>query len=36
MGAHHDLFRPQRDANLRAALAEYLPAGAHVGVHYLR
>jgi len=35
MGVYHDLFRPQRDTNLRAALAEYLPAGASVGITYL-
>ncbi|MGP6159666.1 MAG: hypothetical protein ACLPYS_19575 [Vulcanimicrobiaceae bacterium] len=27
MGAFHDLFRAQREANLRARLAEYVPAG---------
>jgi hypothetical protein len=27
MGAFHDLFQPQREANLRARLAEYTPAG---------
>jgi hypothetical protein len=36
MGAYHDLFRPQRDANLRAALAEYLPASSSVGIIYVR
>jgi hypothetical protein len=35
MGAYHDLFRPQRDANLRAALAEYLPADVSVGITYV-
>jgi hypothetical protein len=35
MGVFHDLFRPQRETNLRAALAEYLPAGASVGITYL-
>jgi hypothetical protein len=28
MGAFHDLFEPQRQANLRTRLAEYTPAGA--------
>jgi hypothetical protein len=32
MGAHHDLFRPQRLANLRAALDEYLPASTSAGI----
>ena len=27
MGAFHDLYRPQREANLRTRLAEYVPAG---------
>lgn len=27
MGVFHDLFQPQREANLRARLAEYTPAG---------
>jgi hypothetical protein len=27
MGVFHDLFNPQRTANLRARLAEYAPAG---------
>ena len=27
MGAFHDLFQPQRTANLRARLDEYTPAG---------
>jgi hypothetical protein len=35
MGVYHDQFRPQRDANLRAALDEYLPAGVSVGITYL-
>ena len=32
MGAFHDLFQPQRDANLRARLDEYTPAGMDVGI----
>jgi hypothetical protein len=31
MGAFHDLFQPQREANLRARLDEYTPAGMNVG-----
>jgi hypothetical protein len=32
MGVFHDLFQPQREANLRARLAEYTPAGADAGI----
>lgn len=32
MGVHHDLFQPQREANLRARLDEYTPAGMTVGL----
>ncbi len=32
MGAFHDLFQPQRQANLRARLDEYTPAGMDVGI----
>jgi hypothetical protein len=32
MGVFHDLFQPQREANLRARLDEYVPAGADIGV----
>jgi hypothetical protein len=32
MGAFHDLFQPQREANLRARLTEYTPAGIDVGI----
>jgi len=32
MGAFHDLFQPQRDANLRARLVEYTPAGTDAAV----
>ncbi|TAH49031.1 MAG: hypothetical protein EYC68_18010 [Chloroflexota bacterium] len=34
MGAFHDLFQPQREANLRARLDEYTPAGANVGIFF--
>ena len=32
MGAFHDLFQPQREANLRARLDEFTPAGAEAGL----
>jgi hypothetical protein len=32
MGAFHDLFQPQRTANLKARLAEYTPAGVNAGI----
>ncbi|HEU4787945.1 MAG TPA: hypothetical protein VFS57_11060, partial [Gemmatimonadaceae bacterium] len=32
MGAFHDLFQPQREANLRTRLSEYTPAGMNVGI----
>ncbi|TPN48536.1 hypothetical protein FJ976_19240 [Mesorhizobium sp. B1-1-9] len=32
MGAFHDLFQPQRVANLRTRLTEYTPAGANAGI----
>lgn len=32
MGAFHDLYQPQRVANLRARLDEYVPAGMRAGV----
>jgi hypothetical protein len=32
MGAFHDLYSPQREANLRARLNEYTPAGMDVGI----
>ncbi|MFY9553186.1 MAG: hypothetical protein WAV20_05705 [Blastocatellia bacterium] len=35
MGVFHDLFQPQRAANLRARLDEYLPAGVDAGVIYV-
>ena len=32
MGVFHDLFNPQREANLRARLNEYTPAGTDAGI----
>lgn len=32
MGVSHDLFYPQREANLRVRLDEYVPAGSDVGI----
>lgn len=32
MGAFHDLFQPQREANLRVRLAEYTPAQMEAGI----
>jgi hypothetical protein len=34
MGAFHDLYQPQREANLRARLEEYLRFGMEAGVFY--
>jgi len=34
MGAFHDLFQPQRAANLRARLDEYTPVGMETGIFY--
>jgi hypothetical protein len=34
MGAFHDLFQPQRTANLRARLDEYTPAGMEAGIMF--
>lgn len=34
MGVYHDLFEPQREANLRARLDEYTPAGMTVGLFF--
>ena len=34
MGAFHDLFQPQRAANLRVRLEEFTPAGMEVGISY--
>ena len=35
MGAFHDLFQPQREANLRARLDQYTPAGLDTGILYV-
>jgi len=35
LGAYHQLYQPQRAANLRACLDEYLPAGLEAGVIYV-
>ncbi len=35
IGVFHDLFQPQRDANLRARLDEYTPAGMETGIIYV-
>lgn len=34
MGVFHDLYQPQRDANLRIRLNEYTPAGSEIGIIY--
>jgi len=34
MGAFHNLFKPQREANLRQRLEEFTPSGMEVGVLY--
>lgn len=34
MGVFHDLFNPQREANLRARLDEYTPARSNAGIIY--
>ncbi len=34
MGAFHDLFEPQREANLRGSLQEYLRFGLQAGIFY--
>jgi hypothetical protein len=34
MGVFHDLFQPQRAANLRARLEEYAPAGMNASIFY--
>jgi len=34
MGVYHDLYQPQREANLQARLEEYTPAGMDVGIIY--
>lgn len=35
MGVFHDLYQPQRHANLRARLDEYTPAGAETAIIYV-
>lgn len=35
MGAFHDLFQPQREANLRTRLADFTPAGMDVGIEFV-
>jgi hypothetical protein len=35
MGVFHDLFNPQREANLRARLDEYTPAGMRAGIIFV-
>src|SRR5262249_44277894 len=35
MGAFHDLFQPQREANLRARLDEFTPAGMDAGILFV-
>lgn len=35
MGVYHDLFQPQRGANLRARLSDYTPAGSNVGIIFV-
>ena len=32
MGVYHDLYEPQREANLTARLQEYVPAGSDAGI----
>jgi hypothetical protein len=32
MGVFHDLFQPQREANLRTRLDEFTPAGTDAGI----
>jgi hypothetical protein len=34
MGVFHDLYQPQRTANLKARLDEYTPAGMDAGIIY--
>lgn len=35
MGAFHDLFQPQRTANLRERLGEFMPAGSEAGIIFV-
>ena len=32
MGVYHDLYEPQREANLALRLQEYVPAGTDAGI----
>jgi hypothetical protein len=34
MGVFHDLYQPQRAANLRARLDQFTPAGLEAGIIY--
>ena len=34
MGVYHDLFQPQREANLRTRLDEFTPAGMTAGLFF--
>jgi hypothetical protein len=34
MGVYHDLYEPQRQANLALRLKEYVPAGAAPGIFF--
>jgi hypothetical protein len=34
LGVFHDLYQPQREANLRARLAEFTPAGTDAGIFF--
>ena len=35
MGAFHNLYQPQRAANLRARLSEFTPAGTDAGLIFV-
>ena len=35
MGVYHDLYEPQREANLAARLQEYVPAGTDAGILFV-
>jgi len=35
LGAFHDLYQPQRAANLRARLDEFTPAGSEAGIFFI-
>ncbi|MET4134333.1 hypothetical protein [Pseudarthrobacter sp. PvP090] len=35
LGAFHDLYQPQRAANLGARLDEYIPAGTETGIYFI-